>query len=103
MPVVPDDEDEDEVVSTVDGGKALSSSSVVSATETTSSNSVLARKKLRIGTGSILSSALLARFADPSSNLNMFESREAVYTVDDYGVSNTDLTFGDISTIDTRW
>lgn len=104
--MVPDDEDDDEGI--VDGGKTMSASSVVSdngsSSSSSSSISSQAKKKLRGHNSGLLGSSLLARFAEPlSAGLNVFDSREIVYTVDDYGVSNTDLTFGDISTIDTRW
>ena len=47
------------------------------------------------------SSSAFARSAEP--NIVMFETKEINYTWGDYGISNDDLTFQDISTIDTKW
>lgn len=47
------------------------------------------------------SHSAFARFAEP--NIVMFETKEMNYSWGDYGISNDDLTFQDISTIETKW
>jgi hypothetical protein len=48
-----------------------------------------------------LKSSVISKLLEPS--FVMFESKEAPYSVDDFGISNDDLQFRDIQSMESRW